>query len=60
MPLQQGPQNYRKNIRELMKPVQSLARRKAIATLARKRNISKAEAQAIQARAIARTQAQKG
>ncbi len=43
-----------------MKPVQSLARRKAIATLARKRNISKAEAQAIQARAIARTQAQKG
>jgi len=58
MTLAKGPGTIRKNVTELMgSPVQSQARKKAIATIAKQRNISRADAQFIQAKAIAIRQA---
>lgn len=54
-----GPNTIRKNVAELMKPVQSPARRKAIVTIAKKHNVSKPEAQFKQALSISRSQARK-
>lgn len=59
MPLLKGQANIGKNMQELMKPAQSPARRKAIATLAKKHGISRSEAQHRQAVAIAYAQARK-
>lgn len=59
MPLQSGPGSIRKNVSELMGKVQSPARKKAISTLAKKRNISLQDAQFTQARAIAIKMARK-
>ena len=53
MPLQKGVGTIRSNVAELMNKVQSPARKKAISTLARRRNISRKEAQFIQAKKIA-------
>lgn len=49
----------RKNVKELMKGVESPARAKAVQTLMRKYNISKEDAMMKQALAIARSQARK-
>ena len=50
----------RSNVKELMTgPVQSQSRRKAIATIAQKRGISKDDARFAQAKAIAISQARK-
>ncbi len=59
MPLLNGKQNIGKNMQELMKPAQSPARRKAIATIAKKHGISHSEAQYRQAQAIALYQSRK-
>lgn len=59
MPLLKGPQSIRANVKELMNPVQSQSRKKAIQTIAKKNNISLQEAQFKQARAIAVSQARK-
>lgn len=54
MPLAKGPGTVRQNVKELMgAPIQSAARKKAILTIAHKRNISQADARFIQAKAIA-------
>lgn len=59
MPLLKGPGTVKKNVQELMGKVQSPARKKAIATISRTRNINRDQAKFIQARAIAATQARK-
>lgn len=59
MPLRIGKNSVRHNMTELMKAPQSLARKRAINTIARKYGISHAEAQARQARAIAEAQSRK-
>lgn len=59
MPLAKGKGTIRANVNELMKGVQSPARAKAIATLARKYGISKKEAMFKQATRIAQAQARK-
>jgi hypothetical protein len=51
--LQSGVGNIRNNMQILMQPPQSRSRKKGIVTLAKRRNISRADAQFIQARAIA-------
>jgi len=58
-PLMKGPGSIRSNVKELMSGVQSASRAKAIATIAKKNNISKEEAQFRQARAIAISQSRK-
>ena len=58
MPLKTGPNSIRANVTELMSsPIQSASRKKAIATLAKRRNISRQEARFLQAKAIAITKA---
>jgi len=59
MPLKTGINSIRSNVSELMKPALSEARKKAIITIARKNNISIADAQLKQALAIGRSQARK-
>lgn len=59
MPLKKGKNSIRANVAELMNPVQSSSRRKAIATIARKNNITLQEAQFRQALAISRRQAKR-
>ena len=59
MPLIKGKGSIRKNVTELMKGVESPARHKAIATIAKKNNISFQEAQYRQAIRIAQAQAKK-
>lgn len=60
MPLKKGQASIRSNVAELTEnPVLSSARKKAIATLARKHNISIKEATFKQALAIAKSQARK-
>lgn len=59
MPLKKGPGSIRQNVTELMKPPVSAARKRAIVTIARRRNIPRSEAQFTQARAIAISQARK-
>lgn len=59
MELLTGPNTIRKNVQTLMQPAISPARKKAIVTLAKRRNISREDAQFTQARAIARTQSRK-
>ena len=59
MPLDKGLNSIRKNVAELMQPVLSQARKKAILTIARKNNISLEEAQYKQALRIAQSQARK-
>jgi len=58
-PLLKGPTSIRANVRELMGPVQSQSRKRAIHTIAKKNNISMTDAQFKQARAIAISQARK-
>lgn len=54
MPLQKGPGTIRRNVSELMgSPIRSQARKKAINTIAQRRNISRTDARFVQARAIA-------
>lgn len=59
MPLLTGPGNIRKNVQELMKPMQSASRKKAVATISTKHNISRSDAQMKQAIAIAKNQSRK-
>lgn len=59
MPLKKGPNTIRGNVRELMQPVQSAARKKAVLTIAKKHGISRKDAQFKQALAIAQSQARK-
>lgn len=59
MPLLKGTGTIRANVSELMQGVKSPSRAKAIATLSKKRNISKKEATYVQAVAIAKSQARK-
>lgn len=59
MPLSIGPGTVRKNVTELMQPARSAARKKGILTLAKRRNISRKDAQYLQSLAIARIQARK-
>ena len=58
-PLQKGPGSIRKNMGELMKGVQSPARKKAISTIAKKNNIPRKESMYKQAFAISKSQARK-
>lgn len=58
-PLLKGKNTSRANITELMKGVQSPARKKAITTLAKKHNITRHEAMLRQAKAIVSSQANK-
>ena len=58
-PLLKGPTSIRANVRELMNPVQSQSRKRAIQTIAKKNNITPQEAQFRQAKAIAISQARK-
>jgi hypothetical protein len=58
-PLLTGPGNIRKNVQELMNPIKSQTRKKAVATIARTRNISRKDAQFVQAKAIAISQGRK-
>lgn len=58
-PLKKGKGTIRANMTELMQPPQSPARKKAIATIAKKYNISLEEAQYRQAQRIAQFQARK-
>lgn len=54
MPLAKGPGTIRRNISELMgSPIRSQARKKAINTIAQRRNISRDDALFVNARAIA-------
>lgn len=56
MPLKKGKGSFKYNYNELAKkPIQSPARRKAIVTIAKKNGISKAQARAKQAVAIAKS-----
>ncbi len=57
--LKNGPQNMRSNYNELMNNIESEGRRKAIATLAKKHNISLEEAQHRQALRIIQSKANK-
>lgn len=59
MPLLKGPGTIRANVNELMNKVQSSSRQKAIATIAKKNNIPRKQAQFRQALAISRSQARK-
>ena len=59
MPLKKGQGTIRQNVKELMKPVRSPARKKAILTIAKRRNISRADSQWVQAISIAKSQARK-
>jgi len=59
MTLLKGPGTVRANVTELMKAPKSPARKRAIATIARRNNIKPVDAQFAQARAIAATQARK-
>ena len=59
MPLLKGPGTVRRNVTELMQTPQSASRKKAIITLAKRRNIPRKQAQFVQARAIAASQARK-
>lgn len=54
-----GPSTIRRNVAALMQPPQSAPRKKAIITLAKKHNISRADAQFRQSLAIAKTLARK-
>lgn len=58
-PLKKGSNTVRYNVAELMQPPQSASRKKAIATIARRNNISLKEAQFLQAQRIAQAQARK-
>lgn len=58
-PLQTGPSSIRKNMTELMRPIQSQARKKAVVTISKRNNISKQQAQFNQALAISKSQARK-
>lgn len=57
--LLKGPGTVRVNVTELMKAPKSPARKKAIATIARKNNIKPMDAQFMQARKIAAMQTRK-
>lgn len=57
--LKKGPENMQSNYNELMTNVDSPARRRAIETIAKKNNISFAEAQHRQALHIIQSQAKK-
>lgn len=57
--LAKGPGTVRQNVSVLMQPARSMARKKAILTIAKTRNVSRADAQFIQARRIAQSQARK-
>ena len=59
MSLKKGQGTIRANVTELMKGIQSPARKKAIATIAKKYGISHQEAMFRQAKAIAQSQAKK-
>jgi len=59
MPLKTGKNSIRSNVTELMGKVLSPARKKAISTIAKTRNISRKEAQFTQAKAIAISQSRK-
>jgi len=54
-----GPGTVRANVAALMQPIKFAPRKKAIITLAKKHNISRADAQFKQSVAIARSQARK-
>lgn len=59
-PLLKGKGTIRQNVTELMtSPIQSPSRKKAIATLARRRNISRDQARFAQSLAIAKSQERK-
>lgn len=58
-PLAKGPGTIRANVARLMAPAKSQPRKKAILTLAKKHNISAADAQFKQSLAISRTLARK-
>ena len=57
--LSTGVGTVRSNVAQLMKPPRSQSRKKAILTLARKSNITRADAQFRQAIRIAQSQARK-
>jgi len=60
MPLKTGKGSIRANVQELMmNRIQSPSRKKGIATIARRRNISRADARWTQSLAIAKSQARK-
>jgi len=59
MPLKTGLGTIRSNVEELMKPIKSASRLKAVDTISRSRNISRKEAQFLQALAISKTQTRK-
>jgi hypothetical protein len=59
MPLKRGITSIRSNVTELMKPIQSASRKKAVLTISRKNGISRRQAQFNQALAIARSQSRK-
>ena len=59
MQLLTGRSSIRKNIMELMKAPQSQARKKAIVTISERRNVNLKQAQFLQARSIALSQARK-
>ena len=58
-PLLKGQGTIRQNVQELMSPVQSRSRKKAISTIAKKNNITRPEAQFRQALAISKSQSRK-
>lgn len=59
MPLSTGPNSIRTNVSELMSSIKSPARKKAVATIAKNRNVSRKEAQFLQALAISTKMARK-
>lgn len=59
MPLLSGQGTIRRNVKELMRPALSQARKRAISTIAKKHNISRSDAQFRQSLAIAKSQARK-
>ena len=59
MTLLKGQGTIRRNVKELMQPALSQSRKRAIATLAKKHNISRQDAQFRQSIAIAKSQARK-
>lgn len=59
MPLLKGVGNIRKNVTELMQKVQNPSRMKAINTIAKTRNISRKNAQFVQAVAISKSLSKK-
>ena len=60
MPLKSGKKNIGKNISELVRTKPSSARAKGIATLAKRRGISKKKARQLQAIAISMSKARSG